>query len=296
MALRDLYGRPPRKRPGETALTRRAMLRIPRTAVGAGDVDYESATARTRMAFDTEGHEVLLRQLEPVASLLVELAGVDPGERVLDAGAGDGNVALAAAARGARVHACDLSTRMAERGSARSGRAAGDVSWSTGDVQRLPYGDDTYDSVLSAFGAALAARPVRTAGELVRVVRPGGVVALTAWSPRGLPGGLDQLVEPLGLRPAGVPRPSAWGTEAVVRRRFDGLLEDLTVRTRTVRLAFSSPDDAFLALVRSYGPSADERASLRPGFDRLLASCNDRPPRVEIAARYVVAVGRRPAA
>ena len=295
MALRDLYGRPPRKRPGEAALTRRAMLRIPRTAVGAVDIDYEAATERSRRAFQAEGHEVLLRQLEPVAALLVELAGAEPGGRVLDAGAGDGNVALAAAARGARVDACELSARMAERGRARSEQAGRDVSWSTGDVQQLPYGDDTYDSVLSAFGAALAARPVRTAAELVRVARPGGVVALSAWSPRGLPGGLDQLVEPLGLRPAGVPRPSAWGTEAVLRRRFEGLLEGLAVRTRTVRLSFSSPDEAFLALVRTYGPAAEEQAALLPGFDRLLASCNDRPPRVEIAARYVVAVGRRPA-
>ncbi len=184
---------------------------------------------------------------------------------------------------------------MVERGRSRSLDAGMDVNWFVADAQALPAADDSYDAVLSAFGAALAPRPVRTAGELARVARPGGVVALAAWTPRRLPGGLDELVEPLGARPTGVPRASAWGTEPVVRRRFEGLLEDLEVRTRVLRLSFQSPDDAFDALARPHGLSAEQRAELRPGFDRLLASCNDRPPAVEFAARYLVVIGRRPA-
>ncbi len=294
MALRDLYGRPPRKRPGEAMLTRRAMLRIPRSAAAAADIDYDSAGERVRRAWDQDGHDTLLRQLEPVGELVAELAGVDAGQRVLDVGAGDGNASLAAAGRGARVDACDVSERMVERGRARSVNAEMDVNWFVADAQALPAADDAYDGVLSAFGAALAPRPVRTAGELARVVRPGGAVALAAWTPRRLPGGLDELVEPLGLRPAGVPRPSAWGTESVARRRFEGLLEDVEVRTRILRLSFPEPDAAFDALIHPHGLSAEDRAAVRPEFDRLLASCNDRPPAVEIAARYLVVIGRRP--
>jgi SAM-dependent methyltransferase len=294
MALRDLYGRPPRKRPGEAMLTRRAMLRIPRSAAAAADIDYDSAGERVRRAWDEDGHETLLRQLQPVGELLAELAGVEAGQRVLDVGAGDGNAALAAAGRGAEVYACDVSERMVERGRARTVEARLDVDWKVADAQALPAADDSYDAVLSAFGAALAPRPVRTAGELARVARPGGVVALAAWTPRRLPGGLDELAEPLGVRPTGVPKPSAWGTEPVARRRVEGLLEDLGVRTRVLRLSFKSADDAFDALTRPPGLSAEQRAELRPGFDRLLASCNDRPPAVEIAARYLIVIGRRP--
>jgi hypothetical protein len=74
-----------------------------------------------------------------------------------------------------------------------------------------------------------------------------------------------------------------------------GLLEHLEVRTRTLRLSSPSPDDAFEALVRPYGLATGERGALRTEFDGVLASCNDRPPAVEIAVRYVVALGRRAA-
>jgi ubiquinone/menaquinone biosynthesis C-methylase UbiE len=292
MALRDMYGRRPRKRPGEAAVTRRAMLRIPRTAAAARDVDYDSANERVRRGWDSESHAEFLRQLAPVGDLLADLCSLAPGQRLLDVGAGDGNAALAAAARGARVDACDLSARMVERGERRSLEQGLDVRWRVADAQALPYADAWYDVVQSAFGAAPAPRPVRTARELVRVTRPGGFVALAAWSPRGLPGALDELVEPVGARPVGVPRPSAWGTEAVARRRFDGLLEEVEVRTRTLRLSFASAEEAFDTLVRPYLRGPGERDALRPEFDRVLASCNDRPPRAEIAARYLVVSGR----
>ena len=156
------------------------------------------------------------------------------------------------------------------------------TAWDRLDPQALPYGDCTFDGVVSAFGAALAPRPRRTAAELVRVVRPGGVVAFASWVPKGLPGRLDELLErPEGLRP-----PSDWGRQGVMRERFEPLLEDLELRTRTVQLSF--PDDGTLYAVLGAPPG--ERAVL----DRLLASCNNAVDRVEIDARYLVAIGRRP--
>src|SRR5918998_2451423 len=197
VSSRDTYGRPlPRaKRGGPAAggvISRRSLFGLRLSGAARRDIDYDEVTRRIRAGWDRDGHEPLLCQLEPAAELLCDLTLVAPGKRVLDAGAGDGNVALAAARRGAEVEACDIGPRMVERGKARCPAAF----WRVADVQELPYDDGEFDAVLSSFGAHLAPKPSQAAGELVRVTRPGGFVAVAAWIPRGLPGRLDELIEP----------------------------------------------------------------------------------------------------
>jgi SAM-dependent methyltransferase len=292
---RDVYARPPASAVGgDEAISRRSLLRLRLSGPARRDIDHDVVTNRVRAGWECDGHEPLLRQLEPAAELLADLALVAPGKRVLDAAAGDGNAALAAARRGAHVEACDLAPRMVERGRARCAAAGRPVTWRVADVEALPYPDGSFDAVLSSFGAYLAPRPLQAARELLRVTRPGGLVALAAWIPRGLPGRLDELVEPFAPRPDGVPRPDGWGVEPVARRRLAPLAEGLQLRTRTLPLRFDSPDAAFEALLRPHPLDDQQRAKLRPGFDRLLASCNSRPPAVEVDARYLVAVVRVP--
>jgi SAM-dependent methyltransferase len=288
---RDTYGHPPSraKRRADSAISRRSLFRLRLSAAARRDIEVDGILDRVRAGWDRDGHQPLLRQLEPAAELLADLALVASGTGVLDAAAGDGNVALAAARRGAEVDACDLAPRMVERGKARCPA----VSWRVADVQQLPYDDGEFDTVISSFGAHLAPNPAEAAGELVRVARPGGFVALTAWIPRGLPGRMDELVERFIPLPDGVPRPDRWGVEDVVRRRLGPLLEDLQLRTRTLPLRFDSPGAAFEALLRADPLDEQDREALRHRFERLLGSCNNRPPAVEIDARYLVAVGRR---
>jgi hypothetical protein len=274
---RDVYEPPPPRRAAR--VSRRALL-----GLGARDgVDYDGVTARVRAGWERDGNEPLQRALEPAAATLVQLAGVQAGDRVLVAAAGDGNVAAAALALGAEVDACDLAPAMVARGRARVPLAR----WIEADVQRLPYPDDTFDSVLSCFGAVLAPRARRTARELVRVTRRGGVVGLTAWVPKGLPGRLDELLD----WPEGVRAPSDWGRQEVARQRLEPLLDELELRTRTVQLTFADADAFFDALLRPY----DLDPALRPQIDRLLASCNNATVGVEIDARYLLVTGRRPA-
>jgi SAM-dependent methyltransferase len=276
---RDVYAHPPpRQRPG---LSRRALLRLGFTARARADIDYDGVTARVRARWEAAPEE-LLRALEPAAAVAAELAGIEPGDRVLDVGAGDGNVALACAERGADVDACDLAAPLVERGRARTGPR---VRWTEADAQDLPYEDAAFDVVVSAFGAALAPRARRTAHELARVLRPGGRLVLAAWAPRGLPGRLDEHL----LLPEGVLPPSAWADEAIARRRLEPGFEDLERRTRTVRLAFASADVMFAALAGPFGL----QDSNRPAFDRLLAAQNNRPSAAEVDARYVMYAGRR---
>jgi SAM-dependent methyltransferase len=300
---RDVYGRTPgRLRPvpppkedepaRDEVLSRRSLLRLARQPAPPAAPDHEALTARARLGWGRDGHEELLRQLEPAAAVVVDLALTDLTETVLDVGAADGNLALAAAAHGRAVCACDLAPEMVERGRART--AGQPIDWAVGDVQRLPYPDASFDAVVSTFGACLAPDAPRAARELVRVARPGGRVALAAWVPRGLPGRMDELVDSVEPRPRGAPRPSGWGVEAVVRRRLERLLEQLEVRTRTLTLSFPSAEAAFASFALAHVLDDHQRARLRPAFDRVLASCNNLPPSVQIDARYLVAIGVRP--
>jgi SAM-dependent methyltransferase len=276
MSGRDAY-LPPPGRPPER-LSRRGLLRLGFSAKARADIDYDGVTARVRAVWERAEAVPLLRALEPVAAAAVELAGVSAGDRVLDAGAGDGNVALACADRGARVDACDLAAAMVARGRERTGDA---VRWTRADVQALPYPDATFDVAISTFGAALAPRPRQAAAELARVLRPGGRLVVAAWVPRGLPGRLDEHLElPDGVRP-----PSAWADEATARARLEPHVEELERRVRTVALAFPGAD----ALAAALGVDA----ALRPAFDRLLAAQNNRPPAAELDARYVLYAGDR---
>ncbi len=271
-------------------MSRRALLRLRPTPAGRADIDYAAAGQRVLAGWQRTGHEPLLRELEPVAAVIADLAEVGPDTSVLDVGSGDGNLALACLQRGAEVAACDIAPAMVQRGRARCHGAR----WRVADAQALPYPDGRFDAALSTFGAVLAPRPRRTAAELVRVVRPGGVVAVTAWVPRGLPGRLDELVEALAPLPNGVRSPARWGRQEVARKRLADRLDGLELRLRSVVLRFPDADAAFEALVRPAPLDEAQRAALRPDFYGLRASCNAAPPAVELSARYLVALGRRP--
>lgn len=293
MRVRDVYGKPPARKPRTAGgLSRRSLLGLRMSSFARRDIDWGALTERVSQGWERAGHEPLLRAMEPAGEVVAELAGCAPGMRVLDVGAGDGNVALAAARRGATVEACDLAPAMVERGRARTDDAGYEIAWTVADAQGLPYRDDAFDAVLSAFGASEAPRAIATARELARVVRPGGVVAIAAWIPRGLPGRLDELIEPYASLPDGVRPPSAWGVQAVARARLEPLVDELQLLTRTVPLRFPSPDAFFDALLRPLPLDRSERAALRVDLERVLASCNNRPPAVEVSARYLVALGR----
>ncbi len=109
---------------------------------------------------------------------LLDVARVARGRHVLDVACGPGQLAAAAAARGATVHALDFSAAMV-----RIARDANPgVVVSEGDAERMPYQDDQYDAVVSSFGMHHVPRPAMALAECRRVLVPGGVVGFTVWA------------------------------------------------------------------------------------------------------------------
>jgi ubiquinone/menaquinone biosynthesis C-methylase UbiE len=190
-------------------------------------------------------YTALAKVLEPHAEALADACQIRPGSAVLDVAAGNGNFAFAAARRGAVVTASDLTPRMVELGRARS--AGGfNIDWIEADAEQLPFADDGYDIVASVFGAMFAPRPALVAGELFRVAKPGGLVAMANYSAGGYLGRLFEVLASFSAPSTfDLPTPFLWGDEDEVGRRFAPHAASIEFSRR--RLSFeSSSMDAFL--------------------------------------------------
>src|SRR5581483_594157 len=113
----------------------------------------------------------------PLHGAALDAARVTRGTRLLDAGCGAGLLALLASLRGARVTALDASAGLLAV--ARQRLPAADVR--EGDLEALPFADASFDAVTAVNSLFYAADMAAAMRELVRVVRPGGRVVVTAW-------------------------------------------------------------------------------------------------------------------
>jgi demethylmenaquinone methyltransferase/2-methoxy-6-polyprenyl-1,4-benzoquinol methylase len=109
-------------------------------------------------------------------------AVVRPGDRVLDAACGTGDLGVLAAKEGASVTGVDFSEPMLER----ARRKAPQLEWVRGDLLALPFADETFDAATVGFGVRNVADLAQAVAELRRVLRPGGRLAiLEITRPRG---------------------------------------------------------------------------------------------------------------
>ena len=101
-------------------------------------------------------------------------AVVRPGDRVLDACCGTGDLAIAAAQAGGRVTGVDFSERMLER----ARRKAPELQWVQGDALALPFSDGSFEAATVGFGVRNLDDLEAGLAELRRVLRPGGRVGI----------------------------------------------------------------------------------------------------------------------
>lgn len=150
-----------------------------RTALDAADLTaiYDRAARR----YDFYHGLVTLRSDQRGRRLVVEW-GVRAGDRVLDAGGGTGSTALLAARRvgeGGHVTVLDASEEMLAVGRRRALAAGVEtrLTFRTGDLLDLPFGDGSFDAVLSTYSLCPVYDPGQGALELYRVLRSGGRLA-----------------------------------------------------------------------------------------------------------------------
>jgi demethylmenaquinone methyltransferase / 2-methoxy-6-polyprenyl-1,4-benzoquinol methylase len=111
----------------------------------------------------------------------VEVSGVGPGGAALDVCCGTGDLALELRRRvgaSGRVVGLDFSVPMLERAEQKATERSAAVEWVQGNALELPFPDATFDAATVGFGVRNVAEVGRAIGEMRRVVRPGGRVAI----------------------------------------------------------------------------------------------------------------------
>src|SRR5690242_1701210 len=156
---------------------------------------------------------------------LVSTLGIKNGLRVLDLGCGDGTTALPAARLGADVLGVDIARNLVAAGNQRAAAAGlANCRFQEGDASDLrDLDDDTFDLVVSIFGAMFAPKPFDVASEMVRVTRPGGRIVMGNWIPND-PTLVAQILRISAAYapppPEGFVSPMTWGIEGNVIERF----------------------------------------------------------------------------
>jgi ubiquinone/menaquinone biosynthesis C-methylase UbiE len=205
---------------------------------------------------------------------LVDSLGITEGMDVLDVGSGDGTTAVPAAQRGANVLGVDISAPLVAAGNTRA-EALGlsNLRFVEGDASRLDdLADDSFDLVISIFGAMFAPKPFDVGKELVRVTRPGGRIAMGNWIP-GDPTLVAQILRISSAYspppPEGFVSPMTWGVESEVIERFTaaGVAGD-AISFERATYSFDHPGrpSEFLAEFREYyGPTMNAYAAAAAG-------------------------------
>ena len=158
---------------------------------------------------------------------LVHRLGIKKGMKVLDLGCGDGTTAVPAAKLGADVLGVDIAQNLVEAGNRRAKEMGlTNCRFQEGDATNLhELEDQSFDLVVSIFGAMFAPKPHDVAKEMVRVTRPGGRIVMGNWIP-GDPTLVAQILKISSAYtpppPEGFVSPMTWGVESHVIERFAG--------------------------------------------------------------------------
>ncbi len=197
--------------------------------------------------------------------VVVESLGIKPPLRVLDLGCGDGTTALPLARAGAEVTGVDIARNLVEAGNRRAAEAGlTRLKFQEGDACNLTgVADNSFDLVLSVFGAMFAPKPFDVAKEMVRVTKSGGRIVMGNWIPND-PTFVSRLLKISSAftppPPEGFVSPMMWGVEDHIVERFGQAgVPAKNISMVKDRYYFASPDKnpiQFIGLFETfYGPT-----------------------------------------
>jgi ubiquinone/menaquinone biosynthesis C-methylase UbiE len=206
----------------------------------------------------------LAQSMRRSGELLVNGLGITKGLKILDLGCGDGTTALPEAMLGAEVLGVDIAGNLVEAGNKRASETGlTNCKFQQGDACDLhELKDNSFDLIVSMFGAMFAPKPFDVAKEMVRVSRSGGRIVMGNWIPND-PTLVAQILKISSAYspppPEGFVSPMTWGVESNVIERFSGAgipSESITFARDTYTFEFPEAPSKFLDTFRRfYGPT-----------------------------------------
>lgn len=245
-------------------------------------------------------YDEISRQIASALAHCARRLDARPGERVLDVATGTGWTSRLIAERGATVTGVDIAAELLAAARDKAPPRSS-LDYKVGDAEALPFADGAFDAVSSTFGVMFASRPEMAAGEMARVCRKGGRIALATWKPDSTVFGMFQVMR--GYMPPppvpAPPSPFAWGS----RERVAELLGD------SFDLAFEDGETicyerdgaaVWDVFVNGYGPTKKLAEGLDPerraALERDFTAFHDAfrgPLGVAMPRQYLVTVGTR---
>jgi len=248
-----------------------------------------------------DAYDAISRQIAPALEHCVARLDPGPGETILDLATGTGWTSRLVARRGAAVIGADIASDLLAAATERAKKEGLNIDYRIGDAEKLPFSDQAFDGVISTFGVMFASRPEAAAGELARLCKRGGRIALATWLPDSSVFKMFQVMRPFMPAPPSPPPPSPfeWGNRDRVRALLSG---DFDLRFEEGVATYFDRDGAAAwdVFVAGYGPtkalakSLDEnrRLALKQAF---IASCDDYRTElgISIPRQYLITLGER---
>ncbi|RJF96528.1 class I SAM-dependent methyltransferase [Noviherbaspirillum cavernae] len=217
-------------------------------------IDLVAVKTRQQAAWSSGNYAVVGTTLQIVGENLCEALDLRAGTSVLDVAAGNGNATLAAARRWCDVTSTDYVPSLLESGRARAQAEGHTIQFQEADAENLPFGDASFDVVMSTFGVMFTPNQEKAAAELARVCKSGGKIGLANWTPESF---IGQVFKTIGkyIPPApGVQSPALWGTKARLDALFGETAREIRTTSRDFVFRYRSPAH-FLDVFRTYyGP------------------------------------------
>jgi len=233
-------------------------------------VDHRAALARQHWIYASGDYAVVGNALQMVGEELCESVNLCQDQRILDVAAGNFHASMAATRRWCDVTTTDHTSDLVQRSRQRIEAESMGVRFVDGDVEALPFPDQSFDAVLSTFGAMFSVDEERAASEMIRVCRRGRQVGLSNWTPDGFVGHLLRIVGQHA--PREMPKATCtWGTASRLMELF-GAYGNLWLMEKHVAFRSRTPMDWVDKLRASYVPLQKTFAQLDAAGKRALRS------------------------
>ncbi|MBX3253675.1 MAG: methyltransferase domain-containing protein [Chitinophagaceae bacterium] len=217
-----------------------------------------------KMLWEKGDFTQLAKTMRKSGEALVATLGITKNLSVLDLGCGDGTTAIPEARSGARVLGVDIARNLVAAGNKRvQEEGLSNITFREGDaIALVDLEDNSFDLVVSIFGAMFAPKPFDVAKEMVRVAKPGGRIVMGNWIP-GDPTLVAQILKICSSYtpppPEGFVSPMLWGKVEEVTERFTqaGIAtENISCVKDSFTFIAPYPPSGFVTVFRKYyGPT-----------------------------------------